>query len=172
MRHLGPLELVGDRWVIGDPKRKAGSCLVLTAEGIEHHKHGVHNPKAFVPWDRFMSLSLSATFWVWQATRPAGLLGAPVGVDVGRSGCSLSGIVRHPYEDWSVNYSHHERRYTSAHVFLVKAFFRKMSDAKKLHLLGDPEVLSAAVGRLAPLPVRWAATANRQVSAVVEDLGT
>ncbi|MFE3138157.1 hypothetical protein [Streptomyces scopuliridis] len=172
--YLGPLELVGDRWIIGDPKRQGGSCLVLTAEGMEHHGPGAPGPSAVIPWSKFVGLNIRATFRAWHATRTMGVLGALGGgsMESGRSGCSVGGLLRHPYEGWSVIYTHHERPYTGAHVFLVKALFRKTSEARALHRLGDPEWLGAAVARLAPLPAWWAPKANRQVSEIIEDLGT
>ncbi|MFI1394143.1 hypothetical protein [Streptomyces sp. NPDC020681] len=173
-QHLGPLELVGDRWVIGDPKRKDGSCLVLTAAGIEHHMRGVPEPQAVVPWARFTGVGVTATFSAWEATRAWGFVGAfgPSHIPAGRGGCSVSGLLRHPYEPWSVNYTHHKHRYTGAHVFLVKALFREVSDAKALYRLGDADWLGAAVARLAPLPARWAPSTRRQVSEIIEDLCT
>ncbi|MFD6274258.1 hypothetical protein ACFWFI_01475 [Streptomyces sp. NPDC060209] len=172
--HLGPVELVGDRWVIGDPKRGDGLCLVLTADGMEHHRRGVPKPQAVVPWSRFVSAGVQATPWAWQATRTAGVLdalGGGVG-NGGRDGCSVGGLLRHPYEDWSANYTHHERSYTGAHIFVVGALFRCLSDAKALPRLGDPEWLGAAVGRLVSVPAWWAPSARRQVRSIVEELGT
>ncbi|MFI6699810.1 hypothetical protein ACIBJC_12685 [Streptomyces sp. NPDC050509] len=172
--HLGPLELVGDRWIIGDPKREGGSCLVLTAEGLERHEFGAPAPDAVVPWSRFVELKIRATFRAWHATRAMGVMGALGGgpLETGRSGCSVHGLLRHPYEGWSVNYSHHERPYTGPHVLVVKALFQKASEAKALHRLGDPEWLGAAVARLAPLRAGWAPKVNSQVSEIIEDLGT
>lgn len=174
MPYLGPLELVGDRWVIGDPKRERGLCVVLTAEGVEHHARDVPEPLLFVPWTRFVSAGVTAAYKAWQTTRTAGVLDALGGsrLESGPDGCAVGGYLRHPYEDWSVRYTHHERGYTSAHVFLLKALFRKTSEAKALRRLGDPEWLGAAVDRLAPLPLWWAPKVNRQVSAIIEDLGT
>lgn len=172
--YLGPLELVGDRWIIGDPKREGGSCLVLTAEGMEHHKPGAPEPLVVVPWSKFLELHIQATFRASHATRTMGVLGVLGGghMDTGRSGCSVRGLLRHPYEPWSVNYTHHERPYTGSHVFLVKTLFRKTPEARALHRFGDPEWLGAAVARLAPLSAWWAPKANRQVSEIIEDLGT
>ncbi|MFI0817177.1 hypothetical protein ACH4TX_11805 [Streptomyces sp. NPDC021098] len=173
--YLGPLELVGDRWIIGDPKREGGSYLVLTPEGMEHHEPGVPEPLSTIPWARFMELHIRAAFKSWHATRTMGVLGVLGGshhMDTGPSGCSVGGLVRRPYEPWSVNYTHHERPYTGNHVYLVKELFRKTSEARALHRLGDPEWLGAAVARLAPLSTRWALSLNRQVREVIEDLGT
>ncbi|WP_328790983.1 MULTISPECIES: hypothetical protein [unclassified Streptomyces] len=171
---LGPLELIGDRWTIGDPNRKRRSHLVLTAEGVEHHKDGAAEPRAVIPWGRFMGLGVNATTRAWMATRGGGALelastSAQIG---GRSACSASATLRHPYENWSVNYTHHERAYTGSHVFLLGHLVGQVSDAKALHRLGDPQWLGAAVAKLAPFRVRWASTAVRHVREVVEGLGT
>jgi hypothetical protein len=167
--YLGPLELVGDRWVIGDPKREGGSCLVLTPEGMEHHKPGAPEPPAVVPWSKFVELGIRAAYRGWHATRTMGVLGGSY-LETGRSGCSMQGILRDPYEPWSVNYTHHERPYTGNHVYVVKALFRRTSEASALHRLGDPEWLGAAVARLAPLSAWWAPALNRQVRETLEDL--
>ncbi|MFG2486637.1 hypothetical protein ACGFSI_28270 [Streptomyces virginiae] len=171
---LGPLELVGDRWIVGDPDRKRRSCLVLTAEGMEHRKDGAPEPRAVIPWGRFMWVGMNATTRAWMATRTAGVLTLGGGQPDfgGRSACSVSATVRHPYEDWSVNFTHHERPYTSSHLFLVDQLFRQVSDVNALHRLGDPKWLGAAVAELAPVRVRWAPTAVRKVREVVENLGT
>ncbi|MFD3839174.1 hypothetical protein ACFWWC_23380 [Streptomyces sp. NPDC058642] len=172
--HLGPLELVGDRWIIGDPKRVGGSCFVLTAEGMEHHEAGALGPRAVIPWSKFVELQIRATFRARHATRTMDVLGTLGGgyLETGPSGCSVSGILRHPYELWSANYTHHERPYTGSHVLLVKSLFRKTSEARALHRLGDAEWLGSAVARIVSLPTWWGPGLSRQVSEIVEDLGT
>ncbi|MFF2778931.1 hypothetical protein ACFVU3_29055 [Streptomyces sp. NPDC058052] len=171
-QHLGPLERVGDRWVIGDPERREGSCLVLTTEGIEHHVQGVAQPPGVIKWNRLIHLELRATMRPWMATRAGGVFTELGGgyMDGGRSGCSVSGIIR-PYEPWSVNYTHHERTYTSMHMALVCDLFVKTSETKALHRLGDLEWLDAVVARLAPTP-RWTPFPGRRVSEIIELLGT
>ena len=108
----------------------------------------------------------------WMATRTGGVIVAAGGgyMDGGRNGCSLSGIVDREAR-WWVNYTPHDRTYTSTHMALVIALVTKMSEAKALHRLGDPEWLSAVVSRLAPTP-RWAPLPVRRVSEVIELLGT
>lgn len=127
-----------------------------------------------IPWSTLVELHIRATFKAWHATRTMGVLGAVGGgaMDTGRSGCSVGGLLRHPYQPWSVNYAHHERSYTANHVYLVKALFRRMSEARALHRLGDPEWLGVAVARLAPSSTWWAPSLHRQVRDVIEDLGT
>ncbi|CAM5615483.1 hypothetical protein SANTM175S_01808 [Streptomyces antimycoticus] len=57
---LGPLELTGDRWVLGDPMRKDGLYVVLTTEGLEHRRHGEAAPQLTVQWSRFVELNVRA----------------------------------------------------------------------------------------------------------------
>ncbi|GAA0271265.1 hypothetical protein GCM10010302_06040 [Streptomyces polychromogenes] len=173
MQYLGPLELVGDRWAIGDPKRNEGSCLVLATEGIEHRLRGEAAPRDVVPWSSLRSLGLRATMKPWMATRTGGVIVAAGGyMDGGPAGCSLSGMCdRDRSTPWSVNYTHHERTYTSMHMALAIGLVAKTSEAKVLHRLGDPEWLSAVVSRLAPTP-RWTPLPVRRVSEVIELLGT
>ncbi|MFE2012913.1 hypothetical protein [Streptomyces sp. NPDC059491] len=171
-QHLGPLERFGDQWVVGDPKQKEGTCLVLTTQGIEHHLPGLPQARTVIEWDRFRHLELRATMRPWMATRAGGVVVGLGGgyLDSGRSGCSVTGLL-HPYESWSVNYTHHARTYTSMHMALACELFAKTSEAKALHRLGDPEWLDAVVARLAPTP-RWTPLPGRRVSEIIELLGT
>ncbi|WP_019886452.1 hypothetical protein [Streptomyces purpureus] len=172
--HLGPLELVGDRWVIGDPKREGGSCLVLTAGGMEHHKSGVPEPQLVIPWSRFMDMRVNATTRAWLATRTMGVLQAVSGTSPqvgGRSACSVSGLLRHPYEYWSLNYTHHQRPYTQPHIFWVGHLFRKTVEAKAARRLGDPEWLGNAVAKLATARPVYGLSSNQRASEVIEALG-
>ncbi|WP_344566558.1 hypothetical protein [Streptomyces axinellae] len=171
--YLGPLELVGDRWIIGDPKREGGSCLVLTPEGMEHHRPGAPEPLAFFPWSIFVELSIRATYKAWHASRTMGVLNGVGGgyMEAGRDGCSVGGIRRHPYEPWSVNYAHHARAYSGNHVHAVRVLFRTLSEARALHRLGDAEWLGAAVVRLASLSGGWALSMTRRVRETIGDLG-
>lgn len=134
---LGPLELVDGRWVIGDPSGGKGSYLVLTAEGMEYYKPGTKGPEVVVPWGRFVNLGVSATTRAWMTTRGLGALSGE-GVTMGPDGCAVEAFLRHPYEDWTAFYTHHERTYTNPHVFLVDELFRKTVEAKAAHRLGDP----------------------------------
>ncbi|MCT4352342.1 hypothetical protein M5362_04245 [Streptomyces sp. Je 1-79] len=173
MERLGPLELVGDRWTIGDPNREGGSCLVLTAEGLEHHRNAEPEPQAVLPWSRFMQMQLYATTRAWMATRTMGALsavGPATAPAYGRDGCRVYGLLRHPYEDWSARYSHHERPYTPADVFWLGHLLRHTVAAKAADRLGDAEWLATAVTRLATLRPSWGLTANRRAAEVIADL--
>ncbi|MEU9995509.1 hypothetical protein [Streptomyces sp. NPDC050848] len=169
--YLGPLELVGDRWIIGDPKREDGMCLVLTAEGMEHHRNGAADPLEVVPWSRFMELRLQATPRAWMATRPAGVLAFAAqssAVPMGRSASSVHALVRHPYDDWFAHYGHHRHAYTDAHVHVVQLLIRTVSEAGLLPRLGDPEWLGAVVAKAAPLNIR--PSTKRRVKELVEGM--
>ncbi|MFI8192087.1 hypothetical protein ACIF8T_25440 [Streptomyces sp. NPDC085946] len=172
-QHLGPLELVGDRWVIGDPAREGGLSIVLTPEGLEQRRHAEPAPLLAVEWSRVMDLRIRAAYRSWQATRPAALIGwGQPGADVGRDGCSLQGTLRHPYEPWSARYTHHERRYGAGHVIVLKALFGRLTEAKALARLGDPQWLGAAVAELSSCTSWYAPRGNRLVEETVRHLGT
>ncbi|MFF8594018.1 hypothetical protein ACF061_21735 [Streptomyces sp. NPDC015220] len=166
---LGPLELTGDGWVIGDPTRQDGLYVVLTPEGLEHRRHGEAAPRLAVEWSRFVELNVRAAYRKWQAA--PGLPSRP-GADLGRDGCSLHGIVRHPYDPWRVRYTHHRRRYTGGHVILLKCLFAQLGEVKALHRLGDPEWLGAAVARLSDHTSWYEPKGRRLVEATIQSLGT
>ncbi|MFG2024306.1 hypothetical protein [Streptomyces sp. NPDC048825] len=171
-QHLGPLELIGDRWVIGDPTRKDGLSIVLTPEGLEHRRRGEAAPLLAIEWPQLMELKVRAAYRRWQATRGGGFVGlGQPGADMGRDGCSLYGIRRHPYEPWSVRYTHHERRYTGSHVIVLKALFDQLTEAKTLDRLGDPEWLGAAVAKLSSYTLWYAPKGNRLVKETIQSLG-
>ncbi|CAL9332733.1 hypothetical protein [Streptomyces sp. enrichment culture] len=172
-QYLGPLELIGDRWVIGDPAREDGLSIVLTPEGLEHHRRGQAEPLAATEWSRFLELKVRAAYRRWHVTRFGGFVGgfAP-GADMGRDGCSLRGIVRDPYELWSVRYTRHERAYTGGHVIVLKALFDQLTEAKALDRLGDPEWLGAAVAKLSSYTSWYAPQGNRLVAETLQSLGT
>ncbi|MDO0913294.1 hypothetical protein QQM39_21320 [Streptomyces sp. DT2A-34] len=170
---LGPLELVGDRWVIGDPARKDGLCVELTPEGLEHHRRGETAPQLVLPWSRFVELKVRAAYVRWHATPAGGFVGAfAPGADMGRDCCSLYGILRHPYELWKVRYTHHERRYAAGHAIVLKALFDQLTEARALDRLGDPEWLGAAVAKLSPYTSWYAPKGDRLVEATIRSLGT
>ncbi|MEV7505852.1 hypothetical protein [Streptomyces sp. NPDC093018] len=165
---LGPLELTGDRWVIGDATREGGLYVVLTPEGLEHHRHGQEAPRLTVQWSRFLELNVQAAYRKWQTT--PGLPSRP-GVDMGRDGCSLHDIVRHPYDLWRVRYTHHQRRYTGGHVSVLKYLFDRLDKANALDRLGDPEWLGAAVAQLSGHTSWYSPAARQLVETTLENLG-
>lgn len=136
-----PSELIGHPWVIGDPTRKDGLSTVLTPEGLKHRRREEAAPLLATEWPRFMELQVRAAYRRWHVTRFGGLVcggGFAHGAVMGREGCSLQGIVRHPYEPWSVRYTQHERGYTGGHVIVLKALLDRLTEAKALDRLGMP----------------------------------
>ncbi|MGX1914668.1 hypothetical protein ACWIID_38470 [Streptomyces phaeochromogenes] len=171
-QHLGPLELIGDRWVIGDPTRKDGLSIVLTPEGLEHCRRGEAAPLLAIEWPQFVELKARAAYRRWQATPGGGFVGAfGPAADMGRDGCSLHGILRHPYEPWLARYTHHERVYTGGHVITLKALFDQLTEAKALDRLGDPEWLGTAVAKLSSYGSWYAPKGNRLVKETIQSLG-
>ncbi|MFF7136081.1 hypothetical protein ACFZBZ_27585 [Streptomyces sp. NPDC008196] len=169
---LGPLELVGDRWVIGDPKRGQGSCVVLTRDGMEHHVRGVPEARSAVPWSRVVGLTVKASSRTWQATRTGGVVNTLGGghLEAGPEACVVGAHLRYPQEGWKVVYGHHERAYTYQHMFLLGDLFRKTAEAGAAHLLGDPEWLAPVVAELAPTP-KWTPLPGRRVTELLTTLG-
>jgi hypothetical protein len=168
---LGPLELTGDGWVIGDPTPKDGLFVLLTPEGLEHRRHGEAAARLTVPWSQFVELGVQAAYLKWQAAPGLGAASRS-GADMGRDGCSLYGTLRHPYDLWRVRYTHHRRRYTGGHVIVLKALFDQLTQAKALDRLGDPEWLGAAVARLSVHTSWYSPKGGRLVEATIKSLGT
>ncbi|MEU9167212.1 hypothetical protein AB0D34_05380 [Streptomyces sp. NPDC048420] len=168
---LGPLELVGDRWVIGDPKRDEGSCVVLTRDGMEHHEREASEPVSAVPWARVVSVGVSGSTRTWHTTRTMGVLNALGGshMEAGPKACTVGAYVRHPYEGWSVVYTHHERPYDYMQLYLLSDLFRKVSEAKAVRLLGDPDWMATVVAKLAAIP-KWTFLPGRRVTALLAAL--
>ncbi|MEU6352017.1 hypothetical protein ABZ896_22210 [Streptomyces sp. NPDC047072] len=169
---LGSLELVGDRWIIGDPKRGKGSCVVLTPDGMEHHERGTTEPLSAVPWSRVVHTRVKGSASRWQNTRTAAFANAFASghVESGPKACLLGAYLRYPAAGWTVLYDRHERSYTYMHLFLLDDLFRKVSDAKAVHLLGDPDWLAGVVAKLAPTPT-WTPLPGRHVTALLKELG-
>ncbi|MCL8015197.1 hypothetical protein [Streptomyces sp. AS02] len=171
-QYLGPLELVGDRWVIGDPTSKEGLSIVLTPRGLEHRRRGEAAPLLALEWSQFVELKVRAGYRRWHVTRFGGFAGgfAP-GADMGRDGCSLQGILRHPYELWSVRYTHHRRHYKGGHVIVLKALFHELTEAKAVDRLGDPEWLGVVVSKLSSYTSWHAPKGNRLVTETIRSIG-
>lgn len=150
--HLGPLERGdGDRWVLGDPQRGAsGGRVNLLPEGAEHWWRG--SRKVLVPWSRFMLFnSFEVTAGRLGSTRTVGLLNEVGGAGpVGALGPCLRLTLRHPYEDWVAQFSHHQRRYRRFHLLLLTELLKQTVKAGEAERLGDPDWLAWVVKQLAP----------------------
>ncbi|MEU8552216.1 hypothetical protein AB0C81_35495 [Streptomyces roseoverticillatus] len=151
--YLGPIEHAHGRWVIGDAERASGRHLELTAEGVLTHGPGDEEGQ-LVPWSRFMSLSLHVTTVRWASSRTAGLLNDFFGDGIGpmnsvdSNGSCLQGTVRKPYEHWAGRFSHHDHRYSYAHVMMAQELVRQLMAAQAVERLGDAEWLAGVIARL------------------------
>lgn len=171
-RHLGPLEQVGNRWVIGDPSLPDSLYILLTPDGLEHRNHAEGAPLLTVEWSRLLDLKVRAAYRRWQAAKGAGLLaGAQPGVDVGPDGCSLRGFMRGAFEPLSIRYTHHSRRYTGGHVIVLKALFKRLSDERALHRLGDFPWLEAVVTELSSHRSWMELKGRRRVKELIQSIG-
>ncbi|MGW2227542.1 hypothetical protein [Streptomyces formicae] len=159
---LGPLQRVGDRWVIGDSTRAGCSWLVLTEDGMEHHGPMAPRSRAVLPWSRIVDLDVRSTQWAWMASSVMEGMTAFGPGEFGRRACSVRALVRDPYEDWSARYTHHKHSYAYGDIGLLGGLFAQAAEAKAAHRLGDPHWLDAAVTRV---------TAAGSISGVIEELG-
>ncbi|MEV1005957.1 hypothetical protein [Streptomyces sp. NPDC049881] len=171
---LGPLELSGGRWVVGDLKRAGGSCFVLADAGLEHRRPGPQETRTLIPWPRFRVLHLRATRRTWLAARPLGMLNGasaagPVG---GPSACSMAGLLRDPYEYWTVGYSHHRREYDHKDIYLAGHLFPIAVKAGAADRLGDPEWVGDVVARLTELRGLPYEAAGREATGIVREYAT
>ncbi|MFI0740599.1 hypothetical protein ACH4PU_21280 [Streptomyces sp. NPDC021100] len=164
---LGPIERVGGRWVVGDTEWAKRPHLEFGAEGVLRHEPGKDGPE-LVPWGRFMSLHLAATYTRLESSTTLAVLSG--GKFLGRRTCSLHGTLRHPYEPWTACYGHHERRYRTSELVLAQFLVSLAFEAGPARRLGDPRWMAEAVGRLAPLRVRKLREARAAVAEVVRDL--
>ncbi|MFJ9743144.1 hypothetical protein [Streptomyces sp. NPDC101166] len=72
------------------------------------------------------------------------------GGSVGMLGPCLRVTLRHPYEDWVAQFSHHQRRYGLVHLALLRELFRQTSETGEFERLGDGDWLAWVVKQLSP----------------------
>ncbi|WP_354644003.1 hypothetical protein [Kitasatospora camelliae] len=166
---LGPLELVGGRWIIGDHERSDGEFLVLGPEGLEH-RTGAGRPPRPVPWSRFMELDVTlAAHRLSDSDVFTGVAQlAPAVVRIGAHGSCLEGTLRCPYEYWTAPFSRHGRRYGWSEVLLAGELLRQTVEVGAVRRLGDAMWLRSAVARLTGLRPRTLNSARSAVARVLE----
>ncbi|MEV0532981.1 hypothetical protein [Kitasatospora sp. NPDC050463] len=140
--HLGPLVRVGDRWILGDHEGRAH--LTFEPEGLVHRVTG-RDPH-LVPWERLMELGVAVTVDRFSSSRIGGLLSKTA---MSTRGSCLRAMVRHPYDMWSPEFSHHRGFYSSREIVLLQVLLGTVVDRKRSELLGDDAWLTAAVHRMA-----------------------
>ncbi|MFE2721227.1 hypothetical protein [Kitasatospora sp. NPDC059327] len=149
--HLGPLALVGGRWIIGDHERRAH--LTFEPEGLVHRVLG-RDPHP-VPWDRLMELGVAVTVDRFSSSRFGGLLTRTPGITT--HGSCLRATVRHPYDLWSPDFSHHRGFYSAREIVLLDVLLDVVVARKRAELLGDAAWLTGAVDRVGRhrFAVKW-----------------
>ncbi|WP_345694848.1 hypothetical protein [Kitasatospora terrestris] len=151
---LGPLEWSGDRWTIGDPTARRAQYLTLDPEGLAAWKGGGRTE--VVPWRRFMELHLPAEPTRLDNSRTLAVL-ADLALNLNgfsRFGGGPAGVgatLRHPYEYWGADFSHHARRYSRYSVGLASELLAQTVASARPERLGDPAWVRAVVTALAPL---------------------
>ncbi|MFG2819239.1 hypothetical protein ACGFX4_07395 [Kitasatospora sp. NPDC048365] len=151
---LGPLEWSGDRWTIGDPTARRAQYLTLEPEGLAAWEDGSRTE--VVPWRRFMELHLSAEPTRLGNSRTlavfANIVHSLNGTSqVGGGPAGVGATLRHPYEYWGADFSHHARRYSRYSIDLVSELLAQTVASARPERLGDPAWVRATVTALAPL---------------------
>ncbi|MFF2042661.1 hypothetical protein ACFVVX_19745 [Kitasatospora sp. NPDC058170] len=140
---LGPLVRVEGRWIIGDHLGRAH--LTFEREGLAHRV--VDRDPHLVTWDRLMELGVAVTVDRFSSSRFGGLLSKTPGITT-RGSC-LRAMVRHPYDMWSPEFSHHRAFYSPREIALLDPLLGLVVERKRAELLGDDAWLTAAVRRMA-----------------------
>ncbi|WP_167534452.1 hypothetical protein [Streptomyces tendae] len=143
--HLGPLELVGGRWAVGDATRPDTHWVEIRPDGL--HQHEPDSEGRLVPWSRIMT----GVWLTWGkhsgSTNSRGMYTFK-GLVAERDGGWLHMTLRHPYESHQLRFDQHTRPYRAVDVLRLESLLRQLVDEGKLHLLGDPEWVGRAVACL------------------------
>ncbi len=143
--HLGPLELVGGRWAVGDATRPDTHWVEIRPDGL--HQHEPDSEGRLVPWSRIMT----GVWLTWGkhsgSTNSRGMYTFK-GLVAERDGGWLHMTLRHPYENHQLRFDQHTRPYRAVDVLRLESLLRQLVDEGKLHLLGDPEWVGRAVACL------------------------
>lgn len=140
---LGPLIRVDGRWTLGDHEGRAH--LTFEREGLVHRVAG-REPHP-VAWERLMELGVAVTVDRFSSSKFGGLLSRAPGITT--HGSCLRAMVRHPYDIWPAEFSHHRGFYSAREIALLQSLLAVVVDRKRAELLGDDAWLTAAVRRLA-----------------------
>lgn len=149
---LGPLELVGGIWVVGDSRRPGGTWLEFRAEGLYRQRSA--GDGELIPWPRIMlgvGVYIGRGYPRTGQYTLAGMLGNLPGPFRGHGGGHLDMTLRHPYEDRKLTFDRHTRAYRLLDTFLLEELLSQIVAANEAHRLGDPDLLGQVVGRLTSL---------------------
>ncbi|MFF7215882.1 hypothetical protein ACFZAU_36000 [Streptomyces sp. NPDC008238] len=159
---LGPLELTGGIWGVGDATRPGTHWVEFRPDGL--HQHEPDAGGRLVPWSRIMT----GIWFSWnKSSRSTQSKGEYTlwGTVAGRSGGWMHMTLRDPYEDHALRFDRHARRYRSVDAVRLEWMLRHLVDVAKLPLLGDPEWVGRAVAGLAGGKQSWSTAALRRVVA-------
>ena len=160
---LGPLELSGGRWGVGDATRPDAHWVEFRPDGFFQHEPDSEGQ--LVPWSRIMDgirITWGKRSW---STNSRGLYTAR-GMVATRDGGWLHMTLRHPYEDHPLRFDQHTRPYRAVDALRLEYLLRQLTTEGKLHLLGDADWVGRAVASLGGGKNRWITTrALRQAAA-------
>ncbi|MCP9206925.1 hypothetical protein NMK44_07455 [Streptomyces sp. NEAU-Y11] len=149
---LGPLELAGAHWGIGDATRPDTHWVEFSPDGL--HQREPDSEGRLIPWSRIMT----GIWFTWGKrswnTNSRGMY-TPTGMVAGRDGGWMHMTLRHPYEDYRLRFDQHTRPYQAVDALRLEYLLRQLIDEGKLHLLGDPEWVGQAVAHLADGKTSW-----------------
>lgn len=143
--HLGPLELVGGRWSIGDATRPDTHWVEIHPDGL--HQRGPDSEGRLVPWSRIMT-GIRLTWGKHSWTTKSKGVYTFKGTVAGRDGGWLHMTLRHPYENHQLRFDQHTRPYRAVDALRLESLLRQLVDEGKPRLLGDPEWVCRAVACL------------------------
>ncbi|MEU9519348.1 hypothetical protein [Streptomyces sp. NPDC048224] len=149
---LGPLQLAGGRWGVGDGSRPGTHWVEFRPDGLRQHEPDSEGRS--VPWSRIMT----GVWLTWgKHARNTGSRGMYTlkGTVAGRSGGWMHLTLRHPYEDRQLRFDRHERPYRAVDALRLETLMRRLVEEGKPHLLGDPEWVGRAVAHLAGGKNSW-----------------
>src|SRR5262245_44885609 len=149
---LGPLELAGGHWAVGDTMRPGARCVEFRPEGLYQREPG--SAGRLIPWSRIMT-----GIWITWGEHPGNThsrgLYTLKGTVAARDGGWMHMTLRHPYEDCQLRFDRHARPYRAVEALRLEYLLRQLVDEGKLHLLADPEWVGRAVAYLAGGKNRW-----------------
>ncbi|MFD7874353.1 hypothetical protein ACFV5G_09565 [Streptomyces sp. NPDC059766] len=151
--NLGPLELIADVWIIGDPTARKSKHFRLQQQGLSYWIQGVQTQ--VIPWSRFMNLVLSVQPTRLGNSRAMAMLSAvtlaPAG---GAREAFLGATLRDPYEDWSEIFTHPARKFGRRDIRKAEEFLKQTVEFGRARKLGDPLWVSQTVEKIAGLTVK------------------
>ncbi|MDF6044225.1 hypothetical protein LRD69_19195 [Streptomyces sp. JH14] len=149
---LGPLELAGGHWGVGDATRPDTHWVEFRPDGLYQCEPASEGP--LIPWSRIMTgvwITWGKHSWNTNSRGKYTLKG----MVAGRDGGWMHMTLRHPYEDYQLRFDQHARPYRAVDALRLEFLLRQLIDEGKPYLLGDPEWVGRAVAYLAGGKNSW-----------------